>query len=277
MLNQPQSEPQILHDLPAEFEVVKPLLRENLIPYIQISEIEVDESHPDYPLSRWHSKIGGDPYFPSHEAYPTSSVNGAPMPLLAQINCADVPPIAGFDFPTKGMLQFYVGGLQFYEAVPNKDFQVVYFPEILEDEELLVTDFSFIDLAETFRRSYDYIFELKFSERRDLFWYLQSSNYLYSHEDVPRDLCEKLDRWITDYYYETQPDGRELDQLGSKLGGYPDIHGTIEEEVVDVAEGRLLLEFSGFQGYDDYLFFYIKDDDLRACDFSNVEFFQCSD
>ncbi len=97
--------PQFLRDLPRKFSPLKKLLEENLKPYIKITPGErvgnmnnrsYAEANGD-PLTLWQSKIGGNPYFPKNVEYPIDRITGQAMPLLIQINCADVPPIAGFD------------------------------------------------------------------------------------------------------------------------------------------------------------------------------------
>lgn len=93
------------------------------------------------------SKFGGKPYFPKGEKYPLDE-DGKPLRLLAQINWKDVPHIG--DFPTSGILQFYVSadddivGCNFHDGTDQRNFQVRYFDEILHDESKLVSDFSFV-------------------------------------------------------------------------------------------------------------------------------------
>ncbi|MGG6297285.1 hypothetical protein ACQ4M4_23065 [Leptolyngbya sp. AN02str] len=71
-----------------------------------------------------------------------------------------------------------------------------------------------------------------------------------------------------EYHYEN-----EADKLGSKLGGYPDLHGTVPD-IEDAATGRLLMEL---QFGDDYLFWFIEDQNLINRDFSQIEFYYESD
>lgn len=100
---------------------------------------------------RYDSKIAGDPYFPKHETYPTDE-NGQPMKLLAQINFSHIPQLDGY--PSSGILQFYISihddvyGLNFDDRCEQKDFRVIYFENIIENEDELVSDFSFIGTGE---------------------------------------------------------------------------------------------------------------------------------
>lgn len=68
-----------------------------------------------------HSKLLGTPYYPLGADYPLG-VDGEPLQLLAQINFRELPALD--DFPTAGLLQFYVSpvessnqiwGMQLYE------------------------------------------------------------------------------------------------------------------------------------------------------------------
>ena len=53
----------------------------------------------------FESKIGGIPYLPADENLPVDE-EGNPMKLLAQINCKDLKELK--DYPTEGMIQFYL-------------------------------------------------------------------------------------------------------------------------------------------------------------------------
>ncbi|MEY0874488.1 DUF1963 domain-containing protein, partial [Providencia manganoxydans] len=65
----------------------------------------------DYVL--WDSRVGGMPYLPLNEKYPTNS-EGMPLKLLAQINFAQMPKLE--NYPEKGILQFFIGGDDLYGA-----------------------------------------------------------------------------------------------------------------------------------------------------------------
>lgn len=266
--------PQFLHDIPAQFEPLRSFLETNLKPYIKIIETGVtkrSDQSPQDPLTRWQSKIGGNPYFPKSATYPVDPTTGEAMALLVQINCADVPPITGFDFPGQGILQFYLGGFQLADAyLEPKRCQVLYFPDISKNEDDLITDFSFINLDETLRVDFPAIYELTFSVSRDLFW---DSRYRREIQSPPEleELCQEFDDWIFEYYYDNYSD-----KLGSKLGGHPDLHANVNE-MEESAKGNLLLELNQFDDGDDYLFFFIEEAHLKARNFSEVEYFHESD
>lgn len=264
--------PQFLRELPAEFEPLRTLLEAQLKPYIKIHETQVGRINEDStgdPLTLWQSKIGGNPYFPKGLDYPCDPVSGEPMILFIQLNCTEVPPIEGFDLPQQGILQAYLGGIQYADAYADKRHSMLYFPEVSEDINDLVTDFSFINARETLRWDYDEICSLTFSVERNLFWYSR-----YGEDfNIPAELSElftEFSEWLDEYLYEN-----DSDKLGIKIAGHPDIHSTINE-IEDAEEGRLLIELNPFES-DDWLFWFILDEDLKKRDFSQVTFYHESD
>lgn len=85
--------------------------------------------------TQFDSKVGGTPYIPNGFEYPRSTVNNEPLQLLAQINFEQMPKLE--DFPSKGMLQFYIQdtfdtmyGLDFSTPTQQKDFRVIYHENI---------------------------------------------------------------------------------------------------------------------------------------------------
>ena len=94
------------------------------------------------------SKIGGTPYFPKDMEYPKGRKNefdGKPLVLLAQLNFEQLPHIP--DFPTKGILQFFIAADDLYGMSPdygngmaNQDnFRVIYHENIITDESKLIS------------------------------------------------------------------------------------------------------------------------------------------
>jgi uncharacterized protein YwqG len=263
--------PQFLRDLPPQFEPMRSILEANLLPYIKIQVGEEVGSFSGTnamgdPLTVWQSKIGGNPYFPKDLEYPIDPGSGKAMPLLMQINCADVPQIAGFDFPQHGILQFYLG----YEpadadGVPDK-YRVLYFSEVDRDESRLITDFNFIEDYLTIRELYGEIYPIEFAVSHDLFWESRSSEGINIPEAFV-ELCQAFSTWISDCDFEKQTGIR-----GNKLGGYVDFHSNTNE-IAEFANGRLLLELYHPSCIDDSFLFFIPDDRLRDRDFSEVEFY----
>ncbi|MBE9052474.1 DUF1963 domain-containing protein [Nostocales cyanobacterium LEGE 11386] len=264
--------PLFLEDLPSQFEPLRSFLQQNLVPYIkiqvgeQVGSMDFFNRGTGDPLTVWQSKIGGNPYFPKTADYPIDPGTGKAMPLLMQINCADVPSIAGFDFPQVGILQFYLG----FEpadasATPGK-YRVLYFPEILTNPSDLMTDFSFIERDRTIREIYPEVYPITFSASRDLFWESQYSEDLDSPEEFA-ELCEEFDKWICEYN-----DQHRTDKLGSKLGGYVDLHSDTNE-IAERANGGLLLELIHPFSSDDSFLFFISDEQLRERNFRDVDFY----
>jgi uncharacterized protein YwqG len=98
------------------------------------------------PQHLWQSKIGGLPYLLTMDAYPKNP-EGRPLIFLAQINCAEIPPLA--PFPTKGLIQFFISdsdmyGLDFDAPTDPKGFRVLYHADVITDPAQLVDDFSFL-------------------------------------------------------------------------------------------------------------------------------------
>lgn len=85
---------------------------------------------------RLASKVGGRPYWTADQAYPRDA-RGQPLALLAQVDLAKMPRLRGY--PAQGMLQFFIGGDDFYGAnfdgdmdlatlSAQRNFRVVYWP-----------------------------------------------------------------------------------------------------------------------------------------------------
>ena len=94
------------------------------------------------------SKLGGLPYFPKDMEYPrgkAGSFKGQPLTLLAQLNFEKLPHIP--DFPTKGILQFFIAADDLYGMTPDygegmtrqDNFRVIYHESIITDEAQLLS------------------------------------------------------------------------------------------------------------------------------------------
>ncbi len=270
--------PQFLRDLPRKFSQMKNLLEQNLIPYITITPGEKAGEMNTFsntdakgdPLTFWQSKIGGNPYFPKDREYPIDPISGKAMVLVIQINCADVPQIAGFDFPQQGILQFYMGGLQPSDASATPErYRMLYFPEIYENENDLMTDFSFIE-DYTIQDIYSEVYPISFSVSHDLFWESRYGVDIEIPEELT-ELSEEFNEWISDYDYENYTNMR-----GDKLGGYVDFHSYVND-IAEYAKGRLLLEFYHPCYSDDSFYLFIEDEHLSNRDFSQIEFHHVCD
>ena len=128
--------------LPIEFQPYREQFKNTLQPFIQITakpgKTELTES-----------KILGLPYLPRDSPYPLD-IDGQPMILLAQLNFANIPPIA--DYPDQGILQFFLSAhdelygadLETFDSMQaQKRFQVRYFEQVVDQSEL-IQNFEFL-------------------------------------------------------------------------------------------------------------------------------------
>jgi uncharacterized protein YwqG len=91
---------------------------------------------PSRATSRWESKVGGLPYLPMGQVWPTAP-DGRELFFLAQINFAHMPPLA--PFPTQGIVQFFIYdddlyGMDFDDGHTPDTFRVVWHPTVVEDD-----------------------------------------------------------------------------------------------------------------------------------------------
>lgn len=104
-------------------------------PFIRATSQDARKTKP------WESKVGGVPYLPKNMAWPVTP-EGKEVFFLAQINFAEMPPLA--PFPTKGIVQFFVNdddlyGMDFDDGENQDTFRVLFHAEVLENESLLQT------------------------------------------------------------------------------------------------------------------------------------------
>lgn len=110
--------------------------------------VQLELVKPEDELRLWESKAGGNPYLPKDTQYPLNQA-GEPLHLLAQLNLGQLPKLP--DFPDKGILSFYIDlndvvfGMNFDQQDDQSGFRVLFFADVEENEENLVTDFSAID------------------------------------------------------------------------------------------------------------------------------------
>lgn len=68
---------------------------------------------PDRPVTAGGTRIGGPVWLREGEAWPVDA-EGAPLEFVAQVDFAELPPLP--DFPTAGLLQFFVGSSDAFGA-----------------------------------------------------------------------------------------------------------------------------------------------------------------
>lgn len=271
--------PEFLRELPSQFEPFRPFLEANLVPYIKVQETEVQNqsianvgsSWCHDPLELWQSKIGGHPYLPKGRSYPADRQTGQLMMFLMQINCADLPVISSLNLPKQGILQFYIGlDVAMCELSPEQH-RVLYFPEVSQNRNDLITDFSFLEEPASALEWYESVYTLSFSSQQDVFW--DARRQMDDAFEIPealQALYEDFNEWISDYEdrcsrYAQSQGGRQ-----NKLGGYPELH-SIVGETIEGARGHLLLELQHEFNSDDNFYFFIEETDLASRNFNSIE------
>lgn len=136
--------------LPVELEEYRPAIDAAKLEYLRIEARRAQDEAPRA------SKFRGLPYRPKGTPWPMGR-DGQPLHLLAQINFADTPPLAGY--PSTGILQFFVSGegathiwgMNLYEEKPFDQqryfqslqdqayFRVLWYAEVMADEQLEMT------------------------------------------------------------------------------------------------------------------------------------------
>ncbi|MFC3903115.1 Uncharacterized protein YwqG [Acinetobacter marinus] len=233
-------------------------------------------------LALWQSKVGGDPYMPLDVKFPEDQ-NGQPLALLAQINFAEMPAHA--DFPTQGILQFFIGsddlyGLDFDDQQRQDGFRVLYYEQVINDPAQLQQDFSAInakrhaDASLPFSGQYAIQFELNhqfisisdFSFASKIFAVDQLYDFeaQYGGDDLWQDMIE--------------PYSEVVSANGHQLGGYPFF--TQEDPRSDTPKWQnyqLLLQIDTDDAENDIMWgdsgvgnFFIDPVDLKNKDFSKV-------
>ena len=240
---------------------------------VKIELVAVDEDLP------WISKVGGVPYLAIGEKMPVTE-DGHEMVLLAQINFADVPPMAGY--PERGLLQFFIvrasdefvygmnlGDYSVQSLMQQHSFRVRYIAKPVSDRAQLQT----VELPDTqgltphdprkpramrFRKARERI-SITDVDAEKLFgtvpyaWIEREAARLRVNED---DFAERV----------------FANPTGSKIGGYP--HFTQADPRPAGSPLRLLLQLDSD---DDMMWgdvgvagFFIDPADLARADFSHV-------
>ena len=228
------------------------------------------KSQPARATSLWESKVGGMPYLPKGMDWPADP-NGKELFFLAQLNFADMPPLA--PFPTSGMVQFYIMdddlyGMDFDDGEVQDTFRVLYHSAVVRNHSQLQTDFPPLrDYDELLPHHPDESYPLVFSLEEEL---MSMTDYQFSQRfggdffqkfgDKEWDVAEQFNKAIRSdghkiggYAYFTQDDPRRpedpmllLLQLDS-------------DEVMDLMWGDMGV------GH-----FFIREKDLAARNFSRV-------
>lgn len=234
------------------------------------------------------SKVGGIPYLPSQELWPLDE-EGRQLRLLAQINCRDLQGLEMF--PQTGILQFFIKndndlwGLNLDDYMDQRGFRVLYHENVDDTvtEEMVK---SFLAQKEEQWEEDEYFpangeYKMNFMLGRES---LSINDYRMElelkrrfQERFPED--EVIDFWdLEEEVYDAimEEDGGQ----GHKVSGYPFFTQSDPRE--EGSEHNILLfqldsEF-GVKGSGDKVMwgdsgvgnFFIREEDLKKLDFSNI-------
>jgi uncharacterized protein YwqG len=228
----------------------------------------------------WQSKFGGLPYFPKNLTYPTNN-KGQYLRLLAQLNFAEIPNLN--NFPTQGILQFYVDnndeiyGLDFDDPIEQKGFRVLYFYEVDNNLDNLLTTFDFLPNFEE-----DYYFPVRgeFSLEFNFAQATISPLDVNISQKIPQlNPLDNLSLWIlyAKFYEDNFPSVKQ-----HQLGGYPyftqsDPRSEIFQEENDPYQLLLQIDSEYFEPNQEICWgdvgianFFIQPSSLKNLDFSKV-------
>ena len=95
----------------------------------QRDKVPITVRAADAPLPVTASKYGGVPYLPAGVDAPLGS-DGQPLGMIAQINCADLPPNS--IYPAEGMLQFWISPIETdtEDYTSSRYDRVIYYPQL---------------------------------------------------------------------------------------------------------------------------------------------------
>ncbi|WP_139490814.1 YwqG family protein [Brevibacillus dissolubilis] len=232
--------------------------------------------------SLFQSKFGGYPYLPRNAEHPKDE-HGEPMMLLAQLNFEELPRL---DYlPAKGILQFFIAygddvyGLDFDDQTNQKNFRTVYYPEVVQDEALLVTDFAYLDEADDEMAPFTGEYALSFELTSEAI-------------SMPDYRFDQVTAGLIDLDQKVEVDGKTTDMwsvcsdylsgFGHKIGGYPTFtqtdprHDDNEYAGYEILLLQIDTDYSEKDGTDimwgdaGVANFFIKEEDLRQLNFSKV-------
>lgn len=256
--------------LPLALEQYREKIEKSIKPYVELTG-KVGDTLP------WESKFRGIPYMPIGFEYPRDS-NGEHMVLLAQINYSEVPHIE--PFPEKGILQLYVSkdddtfGLNWNDLTEQKDFRVIYFPDVVEDTSKLVLDFSFIGNIDEdilpMQKEVKLEFNLKYSP-------VTSGDFQFD-EIIGNNIFNLIDEALEDSNNTNDEDElfNVFSLAGHRLGGYAYFTQSDPRESSYEEHKILLLQIDSDSDIDimwgdvGIANLFIKEEDLKNLDFSNV-------
>jgi uncharacterized protein YwqG len=252
--------------LPKAFAEHWDAIKKTGIEYVEI------KATPATDIKRTESSFGYYPFIPTGFNYPVDK-NGAPMIPLAQLNFSEIPNL--IDYPTKGILQFYIAnddcyGLDFDNQYNPDSFRVIYIEN--PDEQKLNPDTSFLDsIIDSENSPVFKPHRLNFTKKVD---YIGLNDYRSNSHDF------SVNDWLKKYTGDTNNKLEDLSYNlfatnGHKIGGYAYFTQTDPREYIKDTQSSILL----FQmDSDDEIMwgdvgvgnFFIHPNDLINKDFSKV-------
>jgi uncharacterized protein YwqG len=192
--------------LPSFLRAYEPLLQALALPVLRIEAEPIMEALTEDPIPLLESKIGGVPYFPDDQHWPTDT-HGDYMLPIAQINFSRVPVLQGF--PTAGILQLFLSPTSWYD----NDAKVVFHPQETLNQ-LPLADFGFLEESIFAESPVQSVHRLSFRHDLDRG---SSSDYRleqFFQNQLPPNFTDQL----------TPEESEQLDDYfdgsGHKIGGY---------------------------------------------------------
>ncbi len=253
-------------------------------PLIHIEPFETDEN-----LSLWTSKYRGNPYLPKTSEFP-KDIDGRYLVFMAQINFSEVPPLEGY--PTSGILQFFISdndlyGLEYTDPYDARQqfllqqtqnyFRIIYYPEVMTDEAMLVNSFDLLPNEDELWCSMPVMKTCKliFSSREE---YVGLNNYQFNKFWGDCSSRNEFFKSIRDEQTDELFDSELLNnRSGNKIGGYANFSQSDILELAPENENWLLLLQIDWAKNADIMWgdggvgnFFIEESDLNNLDFSRV-------
>jgi len=229
------------------------------------------KSQPTRNTQLWESKVGGQPYLPKGAVWPTDP-SGKELFFLAQLNFAEMPPLA--PFPTEGIVQFFIAdddlyGMDFDDGENPDTFRVLYHAQVLKNPTQLRTDFPPLRDYEDDLLPHrpDECYPLAFSLEEEL---MPMTDYQFAQQ-FGGDFFQKFGEKEWDVVDEF---GKIFRSDGHKIGGYAYFTQDDPRRADDPM--LLLLQLDSDEQMDlmwgdmGVGHFFIREKDLAARDFSRV-------
>ncbi len=249
--------------LPEEILPFKDQLIDSKTEFIEIEPVEAEG------LKLWSSKFGGEPYLPKDTEFPCTP-EGEQLFFLAQINFAEIPSMT--PFPDKGIVQFYIYddfdfGQNDDDLFNQEKFRVLYFPEVMEDETKLKTDFSDLREYEELPVYAENCFKMVFEKANEIVPVTDISFKKQFSEDFFEQFGEA--KWDVFGMY-----NESVSSEGHKIGGYAHFAQTDprteDQPMLLLFQMDTDVEIESMWGDMGTANFFISEEDLVKKDFSRV-------